>query len=151
MSNVTLIRQSTGDEGTFGAILFDGGFALHTLELPWEGNAVNISCIPCGTYNCKVEESPRFGESYHLQDVPGRTHIIFHKGNWAGRRSREELLSDVRGCILLGHDRGTIQGQKAVRESAKAIDDMYAYLKGEPFELLVMSRIDGIPFTTVTD
>lgn len=148
MHKATLIRQSTGDEGTFGAILFEGGFALHTLELPWENNAPNISCIPCDLYACKVETSQRFGESYHVQDVPGRTHIIFHRGNWAGRRSMTQLHSNVLGCILLGHDRGVIEGQKAVLTSAKAIDDMYGYLKGEPFELLVMSRILGISFIT---
>lgn len=148
MRLATLIRQETGDEGTFGAILFDGGFALHTLELPWEKNAVNVSCIPCGTYNVELDDSPRFGSSYHVRDVPGRTHIIFHRGNWAGRKSMPELHSDVAGCILVGDDRRPIENQAAVSDSRKAIDDMVIYLKSEPFELLIMSRIPDEPFVT---
>lgn len=148
MRLATLIRQETGDEGTFGAILFNDGFALHTLELPWEDNATSISCIPCGTYTVELDDSARFGSSYHLRDVPGRTHILFHKGNWAGRKSKPELHSDVAGCILLGHDRRSIGGQRAVFESTKAVDDMQHHLKGDPFELLIMSRIPDECFET---
>ncbi len=148
MNLATLIRQDTGDEGTFGAILFNGGFALHTLELPWENNAVNVSCIPCGMYSVELDASPQFGSSYHLRDVPGRTHIIFHRGNWAGRKSMPQLHSDVAGCILLGHDRRPIDNQAAVFESRRAVDDMMFELNSEPFELLIMSRIPDEPFLT---
>lgn len=146
MRLATLIRQTTGDEGTFGALIFNDGFALHTLELPWENNAVNISCIPCATYMCELDDSPRFGTSFHVRDVPGRTHIIFHRGNWAGRKSMTELHSDVAGCILVGHDRRPIEGQAAVSDSRKAIDDMFFLLKSDSFELLIMSRIPHEPF-----
>lgn len=149
MHQATLIRMLTGDEGTFGAIVFDSGFALHALELPWEQNEPSISCIPCGMYMVEIGDSPRFGSSYHVLDVPGRTHIIFHKGNWAGRKSMmPELHSNVEGCILLGLDRGSISGQMAVKSSSKACDEMYTKLKGDPFEMLVMSRIDDENFLT---
>lgn len=153
MTKATLIRLSTGDEGTVGAILFRDGFALHTLELPWEDNTRNISCIPCAEYVVEIDESPRFGPSYHVRDVPGRTHIIFHRGNWAGRKSMAHLQSNVEGCILVGHDRGTIPphlDQLAVKNSRLAVDDMRTHLNSEPFELLVMSRIEDEHFTIDT-
>lgn len=145
MLAVTLIRQSTGDEGTFGAIVFDGGFVLQTLELPWEENALNISCIPCGMYTCELDDSPKFGSTYQIRDVPGRSHILFHAGNWAGRKSMPELQSNVEGCILVGHARVRMgePRQMAVQESRRALDDMQIHLKGESFELLIMSRIEG--------
>ena len=152
MIDATLIRLVTGDPGTFGAILFPDGFALHTLELPWEDNQKNISCIPCGIYACEIDDSPRWGSVYHVRDVPDRSHILFHIGNWAGRASMPHLQSNVEGCILLGHERKSIrgsgmdEGQLGVSNSRKACDDMTAHLKGEPFELLVMSRIQGEPF-----
>lgn len=146
MMNATLIRLVTGDLGTFGVIFFEDGFGLHTLELPWEDNQRNISCIPCGIYTCEMAGSPRWGSVYHIRDVPERSHILFHPGNWAGRKSMPQFLSKVEGCILLGHDRREIQEQLGISSSRKACDDMFAHLKGEPFELLVMSRIQGEPF-----
>lgn len=152
MIQATLIRLVTGDLGTFGAILFPSGFALHTLELPWEKNERDISCIPCQTYVCEVDDSPKWGSAYHVRDVEGRSHILFHRGNWAGRKSMSELQSNVAGCILVGHERKHIAGanedepQLGVSESRKACDDMMAHLAGEPFELLVMSRVDDEAF-----
>lgn len=152
MMDATLIRLVAGDTGTFGVILFPDAFALHTLELPWENNQRNISCIPCGIYSCEIDDSARWGSVYHIRDVPERSYILFHPGNWAGRKSMPHLQSNVEGCILLGQDRKTIQGsgmkegQLGISSSRKACDEMTAHLKGEPFELLVMSRIQGEPF-----
>lgn len=152
MMAATLIRLVTGDLGTFGVIFFEDGFGLHTLELPWENNQRNISCIPCGIYACETDDSPRWGSVYHVRDVPERSHILFHPGNWAGSKSTPHLQSNVEGCILLGHHRREIpsgadgEPQLGISSSRKACDDMTAHLKGEPFELLVMSRIQGEPF-----
>lgn len=147
MSTATLIRLSTGDEGTFGMLVFEDGLCFHSLELPWENNERSVSCIPCGMYVVKTTDSPRFGSSYKVEDVPGRTDILFHRGNWAGRKSMPELDSNVEGCILLGDDRGEVSGaasgsQQGVKNSRKAVDEMYQHLKMEPFNMLVMSRID---------
>ncbi len=152
MIQATLIRLVTGDLGTFGAILFPSGFALHTLELPWEKNERNISCIPCQTYVCELDDSQRWGSAYHVRDVQGRSHILFHRGNWAGRTSMPELQCNVAGCILVGHERKRIAGANmqgprlGVSDSGKACDDMMAHLAGESFELLVMSRVDEEAF-----
>ncbi len=70
-------------------------FRLDTLENPWLDNKRYISCIPKGTHTCKRVDSPRYGNTFEIIDVLGRTHILFHWGNW----ERNTL-----GCILVGCD-----------------------------------------------
>lgn len=52
--------------------------------------------IPAGTYTVKLmpaAANPKHGESWEVQNVPGRTDILFHVGNDA---------DDSEGCILVG-------------------------------------------------
>ena len=136
-----LIRQTTSDNGTFGVLVFDD-FVCHTLELPWRNNEINVSCIPCGDYICKKRYSPNFKyDCYLLEDVPGRTWIQFHRGNWAGDKSKGKL-SDVLGCILVGSKRAVIEEQLAIAESGKTLDELFFYTKHEPFKLTIMSKDD---------
>ena len=65
----------------------------HTLERPWRGNQPNESCIPGGDYTCVRRVSQRFGSTFEVRDVPGRTDILFHRGNF---------VADTHGCILVG-------------------------------------------------
>ena len=71
----------------------DDDFALCTLENPWLDNEPYISCIPKGAYDCIRVNSPRYGNTFTVPDVEGRTHILFHWGNWE---------KNTLGCILLG-------------------------------------------------
>jgi len=69
-----------------------------TLELPWENNRNRESCIPPepgseAVYEWQRHTSPRFGTCVWVRDVPGRSEIIFHAGNF---------VSDTAGCILVG-------------------------------------------------
>lgn len=78
--------------------LFDGvnlKFQCKTLELPDKGNKNNISRIPEGTYQVKRRTSKKFGEHFHVLDVPGRELILIHPGNY---------YKQTEGCILLGQD-----------------------------------------------
>ena len=72
----------------------------YTLERPDEAqnNAQAPFCIPEGTYKVLLQKSPRFGfVTPHLQDVPGRTMIEIHPGNFP---------KDTEGCILVGESYG---------------------------------------------
>ena len=102
---VTLLRLTQTEElGTHGVLIDCGGsgkwldpdkgipFAL-TLEPPWKNNEKNISCIPCGLYQCEFHISPKFGPTYQVKGVPDRTHILFHKGNYT---------KNTKGCVLVG-------------------------------------------------
>ena len=93
MRELTLLRVGSSHYGTFG-VLRDGHvpFAL-TLEQPWRDNRPNESCIPAGSYVCRRVQSPKFGNTFEVTNVPGRSHILFHRGNF---------IEDTYGCILVG-------------------------------------------------
>jgi hypothetical protein len=76
-------------------------FAFKTLELPWKENAVQASCIPKGVYETVKRNSIKYGEHFHLLNVPGRTWILIHHGNY---------YRDVLGCILPGRTHADIDG-----------------------------------------
>src|SRR5690554_544433 len=66
-------------------------YQCHVLELPWKNNARRISCIPTGRYEAIKHRSPRFGQSFWLLNVPNRSEILIHSGNFH---------TDTLGCIL---------------------------------------------------
>lgn len=63
------------------------------LELPWLDNTRRISCIPEGEYRVRKRRTDRFGQHYHILDVPDRDSILQHGGNYT---------SDILGCQLPG-------------------------------------------------
>ena len=128
-----LIRTETGDEGTFGILLYDL-CPFFTGELPDRANLRGKSCIPAGVYEVQMRTSPRFGRAYEIKDVDGRSHILFHNGNWCGD---EDLgyRSHVDGCILLGLERGKLDGQSAVLSSRRARHRFEAEMGAAPFTL----------------
>ncbi len=70
-------------------------FSFCTLELPWRFNQKNKSCIPSGTYECvKIKDHYRFGKCIYIPDVPDRSEIFVHVGNFT---------RDIQGCILVGN------------------------------------------------
>lgn len=74
-------------------VMSHGGFRCFTLELPSRDNMSNVSCIPAGTYDCEITESPSQGTCLAIKDVPNRTHVLIHAGNYT---------RDIRGCCLVG-------------------------------------------------
>lgn len=132
---IHLVRTERSDEGTFG-FLDVNGTLLRTAEPPWRNNQRSISSIPYGIYECSLVDSPRFGITYQVHDVPGRTHILFHAGNWAGDTSKG-LISNTDGCILPGMNLDHLSGQKAVVSSTKALNKLFELTNKEPFTLYV--------------
>jgi hypothetical protein len=130
---VNLFRMKRSDQGTFGK-LFYGEFNCYTLELPWKDNMSNISCIPSGTYDVITRLSPRFGNVYWVKDVPDRSFILIHSGNWAGDISKG-FKSHVNGCILLGQQRGLLRGQLAILNSRITVKRFMKILNYQPFTL----------------
>ena len=92
-----LKRIASRNDGTFG-VLLDNGFPFAvTAERPWLDNMIGKSCIPAGEYVCRRVDSPKFGNTWEVTGVRGRTQILFHKGN---------IEDDSRGCILVGESFG---------------------------------------------
>ena len=133
---VNLCRMRRSDQGTEG-MLFFGGFNCYTLELPWRDNQRSISCIPPGDYLTKTRQSPRFGLTYHVTEVPGRSYILIHSGNWAGDTSKG-YKTHVNGCILLGKSRGWLAGQVAVLNSRITVRRFMEHMAYDQFTLRIL-------------
>lgn len=99
------LKTFSTDSNTLGFMKFGGLFSCYTLELPWLDNENEISCIPAGTYECEKHVSPTHGECISVKDVPGRTHILIHKGNY----TRNTL-----GCILVGKSIADIDNDRTL-------------------------------------
>lgn len=110
MTEIVLSRWAHSPTSTMGIIRFDGE-VFWTLERPWLDNQPFISCIPQGTYDLKWRQSPKFGWTWSLEDVPDRTYILIHSANW----SRQ-----LHGCIALGME--LMGNEFAVGNSRKAVD-----------------------------
>jgi len=105
---VELIRIEKSDHGTFGVLKLNGGAFCVTLEPEDKDNKVNISCIPEGEYTCKRVFSPKYGSTFEVTEVDGRSHILFHAGN---------VETNTKGCILLAQYFGKLKGARAVLNS----------------------------------
>jgi len=110
MTRITLTREPVIDNITYG-VLVTPSDTYQTLELPWRDNLHNQSCIPHGNYRLVPHQSPEFGRCCEIADVPGRSAILTHVGNW-GRNTD--------GCILIGLSRGILDSEPAVLNSGLA-------------------------------
>lgn len=132
---VNLYRMQHSDQGTRG-LLIAPGFSCHTLELPWRDNQRSISCIPVGEYDVHLRLSPKYGSIYHVREVPDRSYILIHSGNWAGDVEKG-FKTHVNGCILLGKDKGLLQKQWAVLNSRITVKRFMRGLMQQPFKLKI--------------
>jgi len=126
-----LKRIAFTEYGTFGVLIDrEIPFCL-TLERPWLNNKKGESCIPAGLYTCKRTISPRFGETFEVARVLGRSHILIHKGN---------IAEDSHGCIILGEQYEKLDGKPAVLSSSKAFKEFLDRNSGvDEFELLIVN------------
>lgn len=137
MRTVILKRDTSTPEGTFGTVTTDWGLILCSGELPWCDNFARFSCIPAGQYICDWKFSPKHGNCYHVQEVPGRSEIEIHSANFVGD-SRLGLKCQLEGCITLGTSIGELEHQKALLESRKAILEFEENLQREDFQLTII-------------
>ena len=86
-----MLHRAYFEEGTNGALFNSGKFLCHTIELPWNNNKRNISCIPEGVYEVEPRFSKRFKHHLILKEVKGRSFILFHPAN--------DALKELQGCI----------------------------------------------------
>lgn len=121
-----LIRLSQLETCIIGQLSIDYNNFV-TLELPWRDNKKGESCIPIGTYTCRRVCSPKLGETFEICDVPDRSQILIHRGNY---------YKDTRGCVLLGESVNI--GTESICDSKKAFQRFMKCLEGvEEFNLIV--------------
>tara|TARA_R110002074_G_scaffold182943_2_gene348031 strand:+ start:1314 stop:1760 length:447 start_codon:yes stop_codon:yes gene_type:complete len=107
-----VLHRAYFKEGTNGTLFcsdspFDraqGKFLCHTIELPWNNNKRNMSCIPEGAYEIVTRYSKRFQNHLLVKGVTNRRLILFHPAN--------DALKELEGCIapvtyLSGLGKGT--------------------------------------------
>ena len=129
MNFARLIRVSESEEGTFGAFTLNAKPFCVTLEPPDKQNMAYKSSIPAGQYVCKRHMSPRFGETFIILDVHGRSWILFHAGNTVDHTS---------GCILLAQHYGKLKGNLAVLNSGNTFKRFMKALEGvDEFHLTI--------------
>ena len=129
MANLELIRFAYSPDGTFGFIDLPGGGRVYTCEPPWKGNQRRVSCIPEGVYDLRKRRSPvvertsggDFTEGWEVTDVPERTFIMIHVGNWP---------DDLEGCIAPGKRYQVLNGKNAVVESRSTFRALMKALEG---------------------
>lgn len=97
MKSLFLERITDNGTQTIGRLyIMEGGLRVAdfpTMELPYKNNQRRVSCIPTGKYKVVKHTSPKFGKSFWIKDVPGRSEILIHPANFH---------SDLLGCIGVG-------------------------------------------------
>jgi len=138
-----IISRDYEEKETLGSgIIFNGAnnmFEFKTIELPLftiplKPNNPMTNCIPEGKYDVTKIYSPTKGQCFMVHDVPGRTAILIHKGNFA-----TGIKIDTEGCILVGSDWKDINsdGNIDVIESTKTLSKLLQILP-DKFKLTII-------------
>jgi hypothetical protein len=130
---VTLHREYK-KSATLGTLVLPSGRELKTIERPWLNNARRVSCYPEGAYIVKYlprSGSGKYKRVWHVQNVPNRSGILFHGGNFV----RHSL-----GCTIVGSRHGWLSKTLAVLGSKIGLDVMREELEGKDFILIVTSK-----------
>ena len=110
--------------GTFGVLKINKSVFCVTLELSDRENIRDISSIPVQQYECHKFNSPKFGKTYKIMGVPGRTNVLFHGGNF---------IKHTTGCIILAQYFGKLKGNRAVLNSGATFKAFMNIM--EPYEV----------------
>lgn len=99
-------------------------FSCKTLELKWNENKRQLSCIPKGKYRVTKWNSPKFGTCFKVHDVEGRTNILIHAGNY-----KKQTL----GCILVGERFKDLDGDRItdITNSKRTLEELLKLLPME--------------------
>jgi len=128
MEIVYLNRIKAESVQTLGELVYKGQVVSKTIELPWINNENRISCIPIGRYKVERRFSTKYGNHFHVLNVPKRSYILIHSGNY---------YNQFLGCIGVG-------------ESFKDINkDGYLDVTASKIKLTELIRILPIEFDLI--
>jgi len=140
MKDVYLIRHISDLKQTLGVLVTTQGvelFVCKTLELAWNNNQNNISCIPDGTYVCIWTRSNRLSTlantdvyTYEITNVLNRSGIRIHSANY---------FYQLLGCIALGdaHKDINADGELDTIHSGDTINAFNTLLNKQKFNLII--------------
>jgi hypothetical protein len=141
LPELTLVRLLYTDDGTFGTLIYNCQPFAKTIELPWRNNSRNISCIPTGEYlvSSRYSAAPFNRVLYEVQNVPNRSGILIHRGNYAGDKAMGRK-SHFAGCIGLGDKIvRDPNGQKMMTWTEDRVAQLEKTLNLQPFKLIITS------------
>ena len=125
MKVVELIRiEENWRYGTFGVLRIDKRAFCVTLEPADLENQVSVSSIPAQQYMCRRYQSPKYKNTFQVENVPGRTYILFHAGN---------VIDHTEGCIILARKYGVIKTaieKRAVLNSGETFKEFMQKMHG---------------------
>lgn len=116
-----LVRVFETSRQTLGHLFLFSGvnkvWECKTLEPPWVNNQRSISCIPPGSYTVHPHNSSKFRNCFWIKNVPGRSEILIHPGNFH---------SETNGCILVGKEFYDIDndGNRDVTHSRNTMNEL---------------------------
>jgi hypothetical protein len=121
--------DASSSDGTFGVMQIQKKYRFSTLEPYHRSNEKSISSIPSGMYKIKRKVSPKYGETFEVCDIYGRSHVLFHNGNFDHH---------TEGCILLGLGFGVWGAQEVITQSKDAFAAFKKILNGiDQAELII--------------
>lgn len=94
------------------AVNGDDTFSFVTLEPSWVLNETSVSCIPTGEYETEKRQSAKFSNHFHLKDVPDRSYILIHAGNYR---------KDTEGCIVVGNGFARVDSDNQLDVSTSSV------------------------------
>jgi len=121
MKFVEITRSRQSEQGIVGILAIDNIPFCITMEQPWNNNIPFKSCVPAGFYYCKRFNSPTYGWTFEIQNVPnGRKYCLFHWGN--------RVMNTV-GCVLTARWIGLLEGDLAILDSHSTFDRFMARME----------------------
>jgi hypothetical protein len=129
MEIVHLNRTKSDKVQTLGELIYNGKVVAKTIELPWLNNSNRISCIPTGQYKVVRRFTTKHGNHFHVLDVPKRSYILIHSGNY---------YHNFLGCIGVGYNHADIDkdGYLDVTSSKNKMKELINILPNE-FQLII--------------
>ncbi|MCP4766832.1 MAG: hypothetical protein GY875_11240 [Gammaproteobacteria bacterium] len=122
-------RFVSDSDSTISRVLVDGRFICFGLEDEYREDKIpSETRIDAGTYDVRLRTEGGFHQRYqnrfgdmhrgmlHVQDVPEFEYILIHVGN---------TDEDTAGCLLVGEDAITTQGEMRVNMSRSAYQKLY--------------------------
>ncbi|MEO8771518.1 MAG: DUF5675 family protein [Ferruginibacter sp.] len=127
-----LIR-SYHPHGTNGMLYYKSSLQCYTIELPWQNNAPQHSCIPEGRYRLMIRYNQKHRTHFILDDVKDRDLILIHPAN--------DALKELKGCIA---PVTTLTGEGKGNNSKMAFDKLKNLIIGDirdaPVYLTIKSK-----------
>lgn len=100
-TTLALIRDTYSEFSTQGNLSINNAWECFVIECPKVSYQGSHICIPCGTYEITLYDSPKHGPNTpQLQNVPDRSEIEMHSANWAINPETKQVF--LLGCIAPG-------------------------------------------------